>query len=85
MTDLQPDPSISDETFEWLFRPFTIGEMLVRMMGPDSFELAIQRDRLSRPAWHENYPSHMEAINYAKCIVVRERIYREEKRRRGLV
>lgn len=73
---------ISDETLEQLFRPTCYGELWCRLMGPKWLEAKLYE------AFADTAPDAMphrfrhEPIADGYRMIARERIYREEKRRR---
>jgi len=79
----QPDYTISDDELEFLFRPSTMGELLCRLQGIESFQQLIWRAVRERiqsinPAyWHR-----IEGVAESRRVICREKIYQEEKRRR---
>lgn len=74
---------ISDETLEQLFRPTCYGELWCRLFGPDWLEAKLTE------AFADMSPSAMPhrfrhgPLAEGARMVAMERIYREEKRRRG--
>lgn len=80
---LLPDPNISDKSLEFLFRPSTVGELLIRLVGIESFEKMLSDflNNMSPGAMPHRFRD--APANEARCVILREKIYQEEKRRRA--
>ena len=64
----------SPEAIEWLFKPVTVGELMVRLFGLGDFGNVLDQAFMS--TWHDR-----RVRRYAYNIIDREKIYRAIKRR----
>lgn len=75
--------TITDDTLEWLFKPRNYGELLCRLLGIEQFQRIIgEAANYDGP---DGIPHRFRdgPLLHAEIILMHERVYLEEKRRRA--